>query len=90
MEELEAEEAAGNTDAIEEEFGDLLFSMVNYARFIHVNPEDALERTNRKFLARFRLMEEWITADGKQLGELDLSQMDVYWDKAKAELRKSK
>jgi len=88
--ELEAEEQSGNTEAMEEEFGDLLFSMVNYARFIKVNPEDALERTNRKFIARFKLMEEWILADGKELGSLDLSQMDVYWDKAKAELRKSK
>lgn len=88
--ELEAEEQARNTEAMEEEFGDLLFSMVNYARFIRVNPEDALERTNRKFLARFRLMEQWILADGKELSTLNLSEMDIYWDRAKSELRKPK
>lgn len=85
----ELQEAVDNADAsaIEDEFGDVLFSLVNYSRFLKVNPEDALERTNRKFIARFRLMEELILADGGDLSQMDLAQMDVFWDKAKMQLR---
>lgn len=68
---------------IEEEFGDLVFSLINYARFIGVNPEDALEKTNRKFIKRFQYLEKESAKDGKQLGSMTLSEMDVYWNRAK-------
>ncbi|MEI7489792.1 MAG: nucleoside triphosphate pyrophosphohydrolase [Bacteroidota bacterium] len=68
----------------EDELGDLLFALVNYARFIEVNPEDALERTNRKFIRRFQFLEESAKSLGKSLHEMSLSEMDVYWNKAKA------
>jgi len=65
------------------ELGDLLFSIVNYARFIDVNPEDALERTNRKFIKRFRYLEENAKAINKPIHEMSLAEMDVYWNAAK-------
>ena len=65
------------------ELGDLLFSIVNYARFIDVNPEDALERTNRKFMTRFRYLEENAKAINKPIHEMSLAEMDVYWNEAK-------
>ena len=65
------------------EFGDLLFSLVNYARFIDIDPEEALERTNKKFIKRFQYLEEASAKDGKQLGEMTLEEMDVYWNRAK-------
>jgi len=66
-----------------EEFGDLLFSLVNYARFIDIDPEEALERTNKKFIKRFQYMETESAKDGKKLGEMSLTEMDKYWDRAK-------
>ena len=75
-------------ERIEEEFGDVLFSLVNYARFIDVNPDDALSKTNIKFKTRFQLMEDLIRKEGLKLEEMNLSQMDVYWDKAKIRLKK--
>ncbi len=66
-----------------EEFGDLLFSLVNYARFIDVNPEEALERTNKKFIKRFKYLEEASKKEGKNLDEMTLDEMDVYWNQAK-------
>jgi XTP/dITP diphosphohydrolase len=71
------------TDRIESEFGDVLFSMINYARFIGVNPESALERTNKKFIKRFSTMEEMIHLEDKVLSDMNLEEMDVYWEKAK-------
>jgi XTP/dITP diphosphohydrolase len=65
------------------EFGDLMFALVNYARFIDVNPETALERTNRKFISRFKHLESAVNADGKKLHDMTLAEMDVYWEKAK-------
>jgi MazG family protein len=65
------------------EFGDLLFSLVNYARFIGLNPEEALERTNKKFIKRFQYMESETRKDGKKLVEMKLGEMDEYWNKAK-------
>ena len=65
------------------EFGDLLFSLVNYARFINIDPEEALERTNRKFIKRFQYLEKESAKDGKKLGEMTLAEMDEYWEKAK-------
>lgn len=65
------------------EFGDLLFSLVNYARFIDIDPEEALERTNKKFIKRFQYLERESARDGKKLGEMTLAEMDAYWNKAK-------
>lgn len=73
-----------NSSKIEDEFGDVLFALINYARFIGVNPEDALEKTNKKFIKRFQYLEEESKKDGKQLGEMTLEEMDVYWNKAKS------
>ncbi|MCX6234559.1 MAG: nucleoside triphosphate pyrophosphohydrolase [Bacteroidetes bacterium] len=70
-------------DKIEDEFGDLLFALVNYARFIKVNPEDALEKTNRRFIRRFNYMEEQVDKDGRFLKDMTLSEMDIYWNEAK-------
>lgn len=77
-----------SSDKIEEEFGDVLFSMINYARFVNVHPENALERTNKKFMARFTLMETLIEKDSKVMSEMKLEEMDRYWDKAKTILLK--
>jgi MazG family protein len=65
------------------EFGDLLFSLVNYARFINIDPEEALERTNKKFIQRFQFLETESAKDGKKMGEMTLAEMDVYWERAK-------
>ena len=67
----------------EGEFGDLLFSLINYARFIDINPEDALEKTNKKFIKRFNYLEEQSKKDGKELHKMTLAEMDAYWNKAK-------
>lgn len=72
-----------NIEKIEDEFGDVLFALINYARFIKVNPEDALERTNKKFIKRFNYMEQKIKAQGKQLADCSLAEMDVFWNEAK-------
>lgn len=82
LEELKVE-IDKKSDKIEEEFGDLLFSLINYARFIGVNPEDALERTNKKFIRRFSYLEENSKKDGKVMGEMSLEEMDKYWNQAK-------
>ncbi|MFN5418691.1 MAG: nucleoside triphosphate pyrophosphohydrolase [Flavobacteriia bacterium] len=74
-------------DDIEDEFGDVLFSLINVSRFINVNPENALEKTNKKFIKRFQLMEELILAEEKDLTEMSLQEMDVYWEAAKKQLR---
>jgi XTP/dITP diphosphohydrolase len=65
------------------EFGDLLFSLVNYARFIDIDPEEALERTNKKFIKRFQYLETESAKDGKKMGEMTLAEMDTYWNRAK-------
>lgn len=67
----------------EGEFGDLLFSLVNYARFIDINPETALDRTNKKFIKRFQYLEKQARANGKSLNDMTLAEMDVYWNEAK-------
>jgi XTP/dITP diphosphohydrolase len=81
--ELNAEIKNGKKEKIEAEFGDVLFSMINYARFINVNPENALERTNKKFINRFKYLEAEAKKIGKSLHEMSLNEMDVYWNKAK-------
>lgn len=76
-------EKKNEKDKMEAEFGDLLFSLVNYARFLDINPEDALERTNKKFIKRFKYLESESKKDGKEISEMSLAEMDVYWNKAK-------
>jgi len=83
IEELKLEVQKGNQDKIESEFGDVLFAFTNYSRFVNVNPEDALERTNKRFIKRFQIMEEIIKKDGLILSEMTFSNMDLYWEKAK-------
>jgi XTP/dITP diphosphohydrolase len=83
MNELNAELIKGNTDAIESEFGDVLFSLINYARFIKVNPENALERTNKKFIGRFQFLENEAKKMNKSLHDMSLAEMDVFWNQAK-------
>lgn len=70
-------------EKMEAEFGDVLFSLINYARFKNINPEDALERTNKKFIKRFQYLENEAQKAGKELSEMTLAEMDVYWNKAK-------
>lgn len=83
IEELKIEVEKGDKDKIESEFGDVLFALTNYSRFINVNPEDALERTNKRFIKRFQIMETLIEKENLKLDEMNLQEMDVYWDKAK-------
>ena len=81
--ELNEEIKKGSKDSIESEFGDVLFSMINFARFIDVNPENALEKTNKKFINRFQYLEKAAKKEGKELSEMTLSEMDVYWGLSK-------
>ena len=83
LEELNEEIKAGNKENTEKEFGDVLFSMINYARFIDVNPENALEKTNKKFINRFQFLEKAAKDAGKDLSEMSLTEMDIYWEKSK-------
>lgn len=83
LNELNAELVRGNTDAIESEFGDVLFSLINFARFIKVNPENALERTNKKFIGRFQFLESEAKKLNKSLHDMSLAEMDVFWNEAK-------
>ena len=68
---------------LESELGDVLFALINYARFLNINSEDALEKTNKKFMFRFNYMEQKIKAQGKTLAGSTLDEMDVYWNEAK-------
>jgi XTP/dITP diphosphohydrolase len=70
-------------DKAEQEFGDLLFSLINYARHLNINPENALERTNKKFIRRFTHLEKRAKENERQLQDMSLTEMDVYWDEAK-------
>lgn len=83
LEELNEFKEAKTKEDQEEEFGDLLFSLINYARFKGIHPEDALEKTNKKFIYRFQYLETESAKDGKQMGEMTLSEMDEYWNRAK-------
>ena len=92
MGEFEAEFRVASGTKIDQEkaaseFGDLLFSLINYARFIDINPEEALERTNIKFISRFQYLERAAKAAGKNLSDMSLTEMDVYWEEAKKEAR---
>jgi XTP/dITP diphosphohydrolase len=83
LDELQHEVTEENSDKIEQEFGDVLFSMINYARFLKIDPESALERTNKKFIKRFQYLENKAKTLGKTLKEMSLTEMDVYWNEAK-------
>lgn len=80
-------EVSINSDAQEEEFGDLMFSLVNYARFVNISPESALSKTNFKFISRFQLMEKMISKDSFRIENMTLEEMDEYWEKAKEILK---
>jgi len=88
MQEFKNEFNVAENDTIDKqkalgEFGDLLFSLVNYSRFIDIDPEEALERTNLKFIKRFQYLEEESKKDGKSISDMSLKEMDEYWEKAK-------
>jgi XTP/dITP diphosphohydrolase len=81
--EFRVEEEKGNQAEMEAEFGDVLFALINYARWNKINPEDALAKTNKKFIDRFQWMETNAASEGKQLSDMNLKEMDIYWEKAK-------
>ena len=83
LQEFSEEVANRDKDRMESEFGDILFALINYARFLKINPENALERTNKKFIYRFQYLEERAREEGKSLSEMTLDEMDVYWEEAK-------
>ncbi len=83
LNELQHEVNENNQEKIEAEFGDVLFSMINYARFLNVDPESALERTNKKFIKRFQYLEGKAKGLGKDLSDMTLAEMDVFWEEAK-------
>jgi XTP/dITP diphosphohydrolase len=85
IKEFQHEEKKNNPEKMEEEFGDVLFSLVNYSRFVNINPEDALEKTNKKFIRRFQFMEQKIKEDGLDLSKLSFEQMNNFWEMAKVE-----
>ncbi len=83
MKELQEAVSLADKKQMEEEFGDLIFSLVNYARFLHLDPENALEKTNKKFIERFTLMEQAAQSKGKTLSEINLVEMDAIWESIK-------
>lgn len=82
--EFEIEQKAKDSQKSQEEFGDLLFSLINYSRFVSINPEDALERTNKKFIKRFQYIESQLEKESLKMEDLTLDQLDEYWNKAKS------
>lgn len=82
--EFKVEVAQKNQEKMEDELGDVFFSLINYARFVNIHPEDALEKTNRKFIRRFQQLETAIRADDKNITDLDLQQLDEYWHRVKS------
>lgn len=84
LQEFKEEVKNGNLEQIEQEFGDVLFSLINYARFLNINPENALETTNKKFIKRFQYLESKAKTLNKTLNEMTLSEMDVFWEEAKS------
>jgi uncharacterized protein YabN with tetrapyrrole methylase and pyrophosphatase domain len=85
MKELKEVIGTGQQDKVEEEFGDLVFSLINYARFLQVDAENALELTNKKFIHRFTQMEQLALKDGKDLTNMSLGEMDNIWNSIKQE-----
>ena len=86
LQEFKLEVNAKNQEAIESEFGDVLFSLINYARFLKINPENALERTNKKFTKRFQYLEEKVKHEKRSLSDMSLAEMNVIWEEAKRQL----
>lgn len=84
QQELREVVAMGQANKMEQEFGDLLFALINYSRFLKIDPESALERTNKKFIRRFQYMEQRVLENGQQLSNLSLNEMDVFWEEAKS------
>lgn len=87
IQELEQEITHKNQDAIENEFGDVLFALINYARFLKVNPENALERTNKKFIGRFQYIEQKAKEQGREITDLTLTEMEKLWVDAKKDIK---
>ena len=83
LQEFHDEVKEGNQDEMEAEFGDVLFSLINYAKHLNINAENALERTNKKFISRFQYLEGKAKELGKELSDMTLKEMDVYWEEAK-------
>tara|TARA_B100000963_G_scaffold69795_3_gene58190 strand:- start:12207 stop:12986 length:780 start_codon:yes stop_codon:yes gene_type:complete len=83
IEELKFEVLNGDQKKIESEFGDVIFALTNYSRFINVNPEDAIEKANKKFIKRFKVMEKLLKDEDLNFDQMNLEEMDVYWNKAK-------
>lgn len=83
LQELQTEVASGNYEGVENEMGDVMFSLINYARFLKINPENALERTNKKFIKRFMYLEQKAKSLNKDLKDMTLAEMDVFWEEAK-------
>ena len=83
MGELHEAIANNDIDHVEEEFGDVMFSLINYARFLQIDAEGALEKTNKKFITRFKLMEDAARSTGKNLADLSLEEMDALWNEIK-------
>ncbi len=89
LKELEEEIPKKNVERIESEFGDLLFALINYARFVDINPDDALEKCNKRFINRFQIMESNLKKEGKDLSEMKLEEMEKHWQLAKQESLKT-
>lgn len=83
LNEFQLEAEAGNNEKMESEFGDILFALVNYARFLNINPDDALEKTNKKFIRRFNFMEQEMLKSSKKFEDLNLDEMNNFWEKSK-------
>ena len=83
MSEMKEAIASGDQQKIEDEFGDVLFSLINYARFLRIDAENALEKTNKKFIERFTKMEKQALSEGKPLAEMTLGEMDAIWNSIK-------
>ena len=84
LDELKHEVENNNKEKIEEELGDVIFSIINYARFIGVNPDDSLEKTNKKFIKRFQYIEQEANKINKQLSDMSLEEMEVFWQQSKS------
>jgi len=83
LEEFQTEVKKGNKEKMEDEFGDVLFALINYARFLDINPETALEKTNKKFMKRFQYLEQKAKEEGKSIQHMSLAEMEAYWQAAK-------
>ncbi|HNK98596.1 MAG TPA: MazG nucleotide pyrophosphohydrolase domain-containing protein, partial [Chitinophagales bacterium] len=88
-EEMQELQEAKDPDHVEQEFGDLMFALINLSRYLKIDPENALERTNKKFISRFSYIEEQAAGMQKNLRDMSLAEMDALWDKAKAKEREA-